>query len=759
MNEANLGKSIKRREYLLEGLCCANCAAKIEKNVSNIKDVTTTSLNFMTKKLIVGADSDAALEEIFPKLVKIVNSIEPDVKVIPKSEKIIKSKYKSSIKYDATETKKSNSELLEDINEHQYEECEQCEVKISSNKSSNDENQENRKKIIRLAIGVIPCVIAAIFKFNWYIEFILFAISFLIIGGQVLIKAGKNIYNGQIFDENFLMSIASIGAFGVGQFSEAVAVMLFYEVGEFMQDLAVDKSRKSISSMMNIRPDYANIKSGDKLIKVNPETVEVGSIIVVKPGEKVPLDGIVKEGISTADTSALTGETLPKNVEPGDTVLAGYVNTNGVIEVEVTKTFGESTVSKILDLVENASAKKAVTENFITKFARYYTPFVVFSAIALTVIPTIFTGDFTKWIYRALVFLVISCPCALVISVPLGFFGGIGGASKLGILIKGGNYLEALNDVKMVVFDKTGTLTKGIFKVTSIKNEAGFSKEEVLEVAALAEGLSNHPIAVSIRNAYKKEIDNKRITNYSEITGKGISTIIDGRKVLTGNSKLMEYNNIKYNKAAETGTVVYVAIDGAYAGCIIISDEVKSDSKVAVANMKKAGIRKTVMLTGDMKAVADEVGREIGVDEVYAGLLPQDKVEKIEELRRNLSPKEKLIFVGDGINDAPVLARADIGIAMGGIGSDAAIEAADIVIMTDEPSRIVSAINAAKRTRRIVMQNIIFALGVKVILLILGAFGIANMWEAVFGDVGVALLAILNSMRALKVEKRVESKE
>jgi Cd2+/Zn2+-exporting ATPase len=617
------------------------------------------------------------------------------------------------------------------------------------------EEEDNKKELIRFGIGAAIFLVATAFKFTAWIEFMLYLISYLLVGGEVVLRAFKNIIRGQVFDENFLMTIATIGAFAIKQFPEGVAVMLFYQVGELFQDMAVNRSRKSIAALMDIRPEFANLRKDDSIVKVSPEEVSIGDIIVVKPGEKVALDGNVIDGRSMVDTSALTGESVPRGVKAGSTVLGGFINKNGLLTIEVTREFGESTVSKILDLVQNASNKKAPTENFITKFARYYTPAVVISATALAFIPPLFIqgATFPEWIYRALIFLVVSCPCALVVSIPLGFFGGIGGASKNGVLVKGGNYLEALNDVEIVVFDKTGTLTKGIFKVTEVNPANNISEDELLEYASYAESYSNHPIATSILNAYGKEVNKNEIENYNEVSGYGIKVKVRGKEILAGNFKLMDKENISYNKVDAVGTVVHLAINKQYVGFIVISDVVKEDSAKAIKALREVGVKKTVMLTGDNKTVGAKVGTELGLDEIYAELLPDQKVEKLEMLDNQKSSKGKLVFVGDGINDAPVLARADIGIAMGGIGSDAAIEAADVVIMTDEPSKIVLAIKIAKRTKAIVMQNIVFALGVKIVILILGAFGIATMWEAVFGDVGVALIAVLNAMRAMKIEK------
>lgn len=616
-----------------------------------------------------------------------------------------------------------------------------------------DADEHNHQQQIRkLVIGSAIFAAGVILNLSNVLELAIFLVSYVIVGGGVLVRAAKGIICGQIFSEHFLMSIATIGAFFVGEYPEGVAVMLFYLVGEMFQDRAVDHSRRSISSLMDIRPDYANLKVGEELRKVSPEDIAIGDIIVVKPGEKVPLDGTVIEGTSTVDTSALTGESVPRELEPGNQALSGFINKNGVLTIEVTKKIRESTVAKILDLVQNAGSRKAPTENFITRFARYYTPVVVFGALALAVIPPLFIegATFADWIYRALVFLVVSCPCALVISIPLGFFGGIGGASKRGILIKGSNYLEALNNVETVVFDKTGTLTKGVFEVSQINSQNGFTNEELLEYAAYAESYSNHPIATSIIGAYAGGIDKNRIENYEEIAGNGIKVTVDGKEVLAGNTRLMISENIEYEKFVSWGTVVHVAINKRYAGNIVITDEVKPDSADTIKAIKSLGIGRIVMLTGDLKTVGDKIGTQLGLDEVYSELLPADKVEKLEYIMSSQkSSKGKVVFVGDGINDAPVLRRADIGMAMGGLGSDAAIEAADIVIMTDEPSKIATAIRVARKTRSIVSQNIIFALGVKAILLVLGAMGVATMWEAVFGDMGVALITIFNAMRAM----------
>ena len=619
-----------------------------------------------------------------------------------------------------------------------------------------------KKKCIKILIALILFILAMAIKFeNVWINNGIFIISYIIVGFEILRKAVRNIFRGKVFDENFLMSIATIGAFAIGEYPEAVAVMLFYQVGELFQSYAVDKSRKSISSLMDIRPDYANVYRNGNIEKINPADVKVGEIIVIKPGEKVPLDGHIIEGNTSLDTKALTGESLPREAKVGEEVLSGCINLNGTIKVEVSKEFGESTVSKILDLVENASSKKAKSENFITKFAEYYTPVVVTIALALAIIPPFVmqNQEFSDWLYRALSFLVVSCPCALVISIPLSFFGGIGGASKMGILIKGGNYLEALSKTEIAVFDKTGTLTEGTFEVQKVKtigNEENtkVSKEELLKIAAYAEYYSNHPISKSVKKAYSKEIDEKQIACSQELSGLGIEAEIEGKNVLVGNEKLMKEKNIQYEKTNEIGTVLYIAIDGKYVGYILIADTIKKDAKYTIDTLKKSNIKQTVMLTGDRKEVGEAVAKEIGIDKVYTELLPDGKVEKVEELLKEKSSTGKLAFVGDGINDAPVLAISDIGIAMGGLGSDSAIEAADVVIMTDEPSKIIDAIKLSKRTMRIVKENIIFAIAVKVAVLVLAAFGISTMWQAVFADVGVSILAILNALRILHVKKR-----
>ncbi len=613
-----------------------------------------------------------------------------------------------------------------------------------------------KKKGIKIIIATVLFFIAFIINFSHkWINNTIYIISYIIVGLEILRKAIRNITRGKVFDENFLMTVATIGAFAVGEFPEAACVMLFYQVGELFQSYAVDKSRKSISSLMDIRPDFANVERNGKLEKVDPDDVKIGEIMVIKPGEKVPLDGYVIEGKSSLDTKALTGESLPRDLVEGEEVLSGCINLNGVIKVEVTKEYEESTVSKILDLVENASSKKSKSENFITKFARYYTPIVVIIAVILAIVPPLIIKDatFSEWIYRALSFLVVSCPCALVISIPLSFFGGIGGASKMGILIKGSNYLEQLANTEIIVFDKTGTLTEGVFEVQKVK-AINISEEELLKVTAYSENYSNHPISLSVKKAFGKEIDEKQIVNTEELSGLGIVARIGEQDVLVGNEKLMNERQIKFTKCNDIGTVLYVAIEGKYVGYIVIADKIKEDSIKAIANLKKNNIKQTVMLTGDRKDVGEMVSKKLGLDKVYTELLPDGKVEKVENLLKEKSEKGKLAFVGDGINDAPVLAISDIGIAMGGLGADSAIEAADVVLMTDEPSKIVNAIHLSKKTMRIVRENIIFAIFIKVLVLLLSAFGLSTMWEAVFADVGVSIIAIINALRVLRVKNK-----
>jgi Cd2+/Zn2+-exporting ATPase len=707
-------KSKLRRKFILEGLDCANCASKIEEKVATLSGIQLANVNFPTKTLTIEIEEDLEVKNIrdmIERINEIVKIHEPDVEVI--------------------ELPKKGSHKINEVEE------------------------EGKDELVRLVLGAFLFVLALVFDFPKSLELMIYLTSYIIVGGEVVLRAGRNILRGQVFDENFLMAIATIGAFLIGEYPEGVAVMLFYQVGEIFQDMAVNNSRKSIRALMDIRPDFANLKIGDKIRKVSPEEVAIGDIIIVKPGEKVPLDGVVIEGTSMVDSSALTGESVPTKVEAGDIILSGVININAVLTIKIEKEFADSTVSRILDLVQNAGSKKAPTEKFITKFARVYTPVVVFLAIALAIFPPLFIegATFSQWIYRALSFLVVSCPCALVVSVPLGFFGGIGGASKNGILVKGGNYLEALNNVELVVFDKTGTLTKGVFQVTEIKTEDNVDKEQLLSYAAYAEAFSNHPIATSILKAYGKEINKSTIENYEEIPGHGVKVIVEGKEILAGNHRLMDKENISFKKVDSIGTVVHIALNKSYLGYIVISDEIKKDSAKAIKALKAMGVKKIVMLTGDNSSVAAKIGEELGLDQVYAELLPDQKVEKLEQLEKEKTAKGKLVFVGDGINDAPVLARADIGIAMGGVGSDAAIEASDLVIMTDEPSKIAEGIKIARNTRKIVMENIWFSLVVKALILVLVAMGLGTMWEAVFGDVGVTVIAVLNSMRAMNRKK------
>jgi Cd2+/Zn2+-exporting ATPase len=622
-----------------------------------------------------------------------------------------------------------------------------------------DMNKKQKKMLTRIIIAFALIVVLSLLPIDGYLEFALYMIPYLVIGYDILKKAFKGIRNKQVFDENFLMAVATIGAILLRDYKEGTAVMLFYQIGELFQSYAVGRSRRNISELMDIRPDYANIEKDGKLEKVDPDEVEIGSVIVVQPGEKVPIDGVIVEGSTTLNTSALTGESLPRNAKPGDEIISGCINMTGVLKIRTTKEFGESTVSKILELVENSSSRKSKSENFISKFARYYTPAVCYGALALAILPPLVSmgilhtaPQWGQWIYRALTFLVISCPCALVISIPLSFFAGIGGASNAGVLVKGSNYLETLAQTKYVVFDKTGTLTKGVFEVAGVHHNT-MEQEKILEYAALAESFSTHPISRSLKNAYGKEIDQNRVTEVEEISGNGVTAKVDGISVAVGNTKLMKRIGVEAVECHEVGTVLHVAIDGAYAGHILISDVPKPTSKDAIVDLKQNGIKETVMLTGDIDRVAQQVAKELGVDRVYSELLPADKVSRVEELLAGKNEKEKLAFVGDGINDAPVLSRADIGIAMGALGSDAAIEAADVVLMDDDPMKIVKAIRIAKKCMRIVYENIYFAIGIKVICLILGALGIANMWVAIFADVGVMVLAVLNAIRTLFVKK------
>ena len=716
--------AMKSNECMLsiEGLDCPNCAAKVERKINTLEGIKEATVDFLGKKIVVLAD-EISENELVELIQTEVDKIEDGVKVfVPK---------------------------------------------VQAGESSSEEEDTGKIKK-KLLIGGILFVLGIFVPKTLFIpKLAVFLVSYLVIGGDVLLSAFKNILNGQVFDENFLMAIATIGAFAIGEYPEGVAVMLFYQLGELLQGIAVNNSRKSIVSLMDIRPDYANIKVGEGIKKVSPEEIKVGEIIVVKPGEKVPLDGKIVKGASTFDTSALTGESLPREAKAGDDVLSGFINKNGLIEIQVAKVFSESTVSKILYLMENAGSKKSKTENFITKFARYYTPAVVITALIVAIFPPLLIqgATFSDWIYRALIFLVVSCPCALVISIPLGFFGGIGGASRHGILIKGTNYLEVLNNLESVVMDKTGTLTKGIFKVTEVNaennikinnfenNKTELTKPLLLKYAAHIEKFSNHPIAQSIVAEYENsvsKVDENVVKDFEEISGFGIKVNINNHQFLAGNSKLMNLENITFDKKENLGTAIYLAADGKYIGNILISDEVKEDSARAIKGMKENGVKEIVMLTGDNEAIGKNIAEKLGIDKVFTELLPNEKVEKLEEIYKTKSEKGKVAFVGDGINDAPVLARADLGIAMGGAGSDAAIEAADVVIMNDEPSKIVTAIKIAKKTKEIVWQNITIAFAIKIVVMALGLFGDATMWEAVFADVGVALLAVLNATRVLR---------
>ena len=724
--------AMKSNECMLsiEGLDCPNCAAKVERKINTLEGIKEATVDFLGKKIVVLAD-EISENELVELIQTEVDKIEDGVKVfVPK-------------------------------------------VQAGESSSEGEDTGKIKKKLL---IGGVLFVLGIFVPKTLFIpKLVIFLVSYLVIGGDVLLSAFKNILNGQVFDENFLMAIATVGAFAIGEYPEGVAVMLFYQLGELFQGIAVNNSRKSIVSLMDIRPDYANIKVGEGIKKVSPEEIKVGEIIVVKPGEKVPLDGKIVKGASTFDTSALTGESLPREAKAGDDVLSGFINKNGLIEIQVAKVFSESTVSKILYLMENAGSKKSKTENFITKFARYYTPVVVITALIVAIFPPLLIqgATFSDWIYRALIFLVVSCPCALVISIPLGFFGGIGGASRHGILIKGTNYLEVLNNLESVVMDKTGTLTKGIFKVTEVNaennikindfqnNKTELTKPLLLKYAAHIEKFSNHPIAQSIVAEYENsvsKVDENVVKDFEEISGFGIKVNINNHQFLAGNSKLMNLGNITFDKKENLGTAIYLAADGKYIGNILISDEVKEDSARAIKGMKENGVKEIVMLTGDNEAIGKNIAEKLGIDKVFTELLPNEKVEKLEEIYKTKSEKGKVAFVGDGINDAPVLARADLGIAMGGAGSDAAIEAADVVIMNDEPSKIVTAIKIAKKTKEIVWQNITIAFAVKIVVMALGLFGDATMWEAVFADVGVALLAVLNATRVLRYNPESSNK-
>lgn len=783
-----------KKELMLNGLTCAHCAEVIGDKVKYLEGIQSSNLNFVNKKLTLELNSRKNEDKIIEDVIGLIDSIEPglDIQVVGNKNKshikkdiilgglncahcaeVIGNKVslldgvkssnmnfvnkKLSVEIDNTNENITIKNIINIINDTEP----GLDIQIEGTKENKKAKKEsrvirdnNRLELLKILLG------AFVFIFAFYEEMmgveskysiLIFLVSYILVGGDVVYKALRNMTKGRIFDENFLMTVATVGAIAIGDSSEAVGVMLFYKVGEYLQELAVGKSRKSISDLMQIKPDVANLKIGNSIKLVDPEEVEIDDFIIVKPGEKVPLDGVVVDGNSMVDTSALTGESVLRTVKSGDELLSGFINKNSLLTVKVTKSFSESTVSKILDLVENASSKKSKTENFISVFSNYYTPIVVILATLIAVVPPIFVPGamFSDWLHRGLVFLVVSCPCALVLSIPLSYFSGIGVASRNGILIKGSNYLEALRYVDTVVFDKTGTLTEGVFDVVKV-NSVGISEEELIKYASIAEANSNHPIAKSILNYYNKEINLNKIERYEEIAAHGIKVKYENEEILAGNEKLMTANNISVNKNEEIGTVVYIAVNNQFKGSIVISDKIKLDSEKAIKEIKDQGIKETVMLTGDNKEVADSVAKQLKVDKVYSNLLPNEKVEKIEVIYEGRNEKEKIAFVGDGINDAPVLARVDVGIAMGGLGSDAAIEAADIVIMTDEPSKIAEGIKISKKTYKIVWQNIIFALGIKIIVMIFGALGMASMWEAVFADVGVALIAVLNAMRIMK---------
>ena len=700
-----------KREIIIKGVNCPDCLGKIEGKISNLDGISKAVMNVIDKVLTIYIEDIADIEDIVKKVIGYIPKIE-----------------NGAVGYE----KRNNGSEESDEKEQQ-------------------ERRKEKRKLVAVLVGVLFFVLALVVSQPSAVQVVFYYIAFLCIGFDIVLKAVRNIGNGRAFDENFLMSIATIGALCIGEYWEAVAVILLYKIGQYLEDKAVNKSRRSIKALMDIKPDYANLKLNGDIKKVSPDEVSIGDYIVVKPGERVPLDGKVIDGSSSVDTKAITGEPVPRNIKIGDSIYSGFINGSGLLTIEVEKSFSESTVFRILELVQNAGSKKSKTENFFTKFARVYTPVVVFAAVAIAVFPPLIIPGayFSEWIYRALIFLVISCPCALVISIPLTFFGGIGAASRKGILIKGSNYIEALNKVNCVVFDKTGTLTKGVFKVTDIIVKNGYSKEELLGYAAVAESYSNHPIAISIRDAFKGPLDSDKLQEYNELPGMGVSGEIEGKLFLCGNRKLLEKFNINFEKATETGTIVYLSIDSEYAGYLVISDEIKDDAKFAIKALKELGVERTVLLSGDNVATAEAVAKELSIDEVHAGLMPGQKVEELEKIEKEVSDEGKVIFVGDGINDAPVITRADIGVAMGGLGADAAIESADIVLMNDEPLKLAEAISIAMKTKRIVYQNIYFALSVKLFFLLFAVFGYAAMWEAIIADVGVLLLVVFNSTRIL----------
>ena len=727
----------KTFKLALLGLDCANCANKIEERVNRLSGVEEATLNFSTSRLTLLINDPQLKLEVIEEIKKIVEQLEPDVTVI-----------------------ENNSGEVLNQNQCCQGDCSRHDEQHLHKHASSHEHIVRELKVIEilkeqknLLLGFVIFLIAVLFPLQQRVEIVLYLMSYLLIGGNVIGAFWRHIKRGEIFDENFLMTVATVGAFCIGEYPEAIAVMLFYEIGELFQSYAVNRSRHSITSLLDIRADHANLVTESSVEEVNPEVVSVGDYIIIKPGERVPLDGEIVEGQCYLDTSALTGESVPRLVSVGDPILSGCINTNALVKVRVTKVAGESTVARILELVENASSKKAQTERFITRFARVYTPIVVLLAILIAIIPPfVFQASFSIWLYRALSFLVVSCPCALVVSIPLGFFAGLGGASKQGVLIKGGNYLEALTHADTVVFDKTGTLTKGVFKVIET-HPVNMTEDTFIKLAAYAESQSNHPIAKSIVEAYGHSIDETVISNYEEVAGKGIKAMVNEQQILIGNATLMKESSLEVLSVSATGTIIHMAVDQVYVGYIVIADEIKETSKAAISKLKQQGVSQVIMLTGDQGRIAKQVAEELGVDRVYAELLPYQKVEHVEQLLANQSKNKSLVFVGDGMNDAPVLARADVGVAMGAIGSDAAIEAADVVLMEDDPMALVKAIDQAKQTKFILYQNIIFALGVKILVMILIAFGLATMWSAVFADVGVTVLAVINSTRALKSKK------
>ncbi|WP_101773162.1 heavy metal translocating P-type ATPase [Peptostreptococcus faecalis] len=731
---------MKKVEIILEGLGCAHCAGKIEDKVKEKKEIQSANLNFITKKLALGIRDEFERDQVVEEIIKIIDDIEPGL-----DKKISYQTEKKSIKHTQSYNKSSISDCCDNNDD------------IKNENSHEHSHEVDSLKVLIISISIyIFGIVSNYFGLPKSVYLISLLIAYVLSGYKVITSAVRNIVKGRVMDENFLMTIATIGAIAIGEYPEAVGVMLFYGVGEYLESKAVNKSRKNIENLMNIKPEVAHLLQGDEIISVSPENVDIGDKIVVKVGEKVPLDGIIVDGESRFDTAAITGESVLRSISRGEEVISGIINKNSVVTIEVTKRFEDSTVSKILEMVENATTKKSKTENFITVFARYYTPIVVGLAVIISVLPAIFLNQpFDKWLYRGLIFLVVSCPCALVLSIPLSYFSGIGVSSKNGILVKGSNYLEALKNLETVVLDKTGTLTKGVFKVTNIVVEDDIDEKELLKYAYIAESRSTHPIATSISNYFKNEHNNFEMSNsdieeYEEISANGVKVIYSGKEILAGNARLLNRFNITFSEIENSSTKVYVAVDKKYFGCLEISDEIKEDSYKAIDELKNIGVENIIMLTGDSKSVASEISNKLGIKKYYSNLLPNKKVEILEEIIYEKEEKTKVAFIGDGINDAPVIARADIGISMGGVGSDAAIEASDIVIMTDEVSKLATAVKISRKTSKIVWQNIIFAIGIKVLIMILSIFGLANMWIAIFADVGVAVLAVLNSLRIMK---------